>query len=496
MPARKKKVIRTQWPRVYLTPKDGKLVWCVDSRKTGFAAGGRRFWHTPAEALAYAEQIERTRDNEGATGFAELSITERRDAALAIAHLEGAGTLLDAAILFMRERERQERLTHIPTVDEAINAYLNLKRAEEAKGEISRQTLYDIESKIRIVRDRFGALKVTEIDEAAVSAFIRNLPHAARTKHNIRTKLSQFLNYCRREGKWITANPTENVKVRVKNGEVEILTMPEVRQLLAAAQSCELPQSVIPYLAVQLFGGLRPFEAAQLRWDRIHFETRQLEVRGETSKTRETRFVEMEPLLTQWLLPFRLSDGLITGSRFARTLQAVKAAAGFTYGDDKTRPWPTDVLRHCYGSYWLAVHRDRAHLAELMGNSLAVIKLHYRRAIPSSVAEEFWKLTPSPAATPGKIILMDNVLDSMNEFPGLRFKFAKTMPDSPHFYVIRSEKNNTEYEQLFRLIEQQGVWEEWKDGRQYRYLYREGWKYWSMSPNDITRCTVINRAKA
>jgi integrase len=488
MPARKKKVIRTEWPRVYLTPKDGKLVWCADSRKTGFAAGGRRFWHTPAEALAYAEQIERTLANEGAAGFAELSITERRDAALALAHLEGAGTLLDAAILFMRERERVERLAAIPTVDEAINAYLNAKRAEETRGEISRQTLYDIESKLRIVREAFGERTLTRIDEAAVRAFIRQLPYAARTRVNIRTKLSQFLNYCRREGKWITVNPTENVKVRVKNAEVKILTIPETRQLLSAALERELPASVIPYLAVQLFAGLRPTEAARLRWERVHFETRQIEVRGETSKTRETRFVDLYPLLAEWLLPFRVKQGPITGDYFVKTLHYVRAAAGLL-------PWPKDVLRHCFGSYWLAVHRDRAHLAELMGNSLAVIKLHYRRAIPREVAQAFWELTPSPAATPGKIILMDNVLDSMNEFPGLKFKFAKTMPDSPHFYVIRSEKNNTEYEQLFRLIEQQGVWEEWKDGRRYRYLYREGWKYWSMSPDDITRCTVINRAK-
>ena len=333
-------------------------------------------------------------------------------------------------------------------------------------------------------------------DEAAVSAFIRKLPYAARTKHNIRTKLSQFLNYCRREGKWITANPTENVKVRVRNGEeVKILTVPEVRQLLDAASNSELPASVIPYLAVQLFGGLRPFEAAQLRWERIHFETHQIEVLGETSKTRETRFVQMEQLLVKWLLPFRAQAGLITGPFFAETLRAVKVSAGFTFGDDKTNPWPTDVLRHCYGSYWLAVHRDRAHLAELMGNSLEVIKAHYRRAVPQPVAQAFWKLEPMPEA-PGKIIPMDNVMDSMNEFPSLKFKFAKTMAHAnPHFYVVRSAENNAEYEQLFHRIALEGVWEEWKDGRQYKYLSLGGWRYWAMT-EDITQSKVINRARA
>jgi hypothetical protein len=103
----------------------------------------------------------------------------------------------------------------------------------------------------------------------------------------------------------------------------------------------------------------------------------------------------MEPRLAEWLLSFRSAKGPITGAHFARTLHSVRAAAGLL-------PWPKDVLRHCFGSYWLAVHRDRAHLAELMGNSLAVIKVHYRRAIPPSVAKEYWELTP--LGEPGKII--------------------------------------------------------------------------------------------
>ena len=397
MGARKKKVIRAEWPRIYWTPKDGRLVLCVDSRKTGFAQGGRKFWHTEAEALACAEQIEQTKENEGAAGFAELSPPQRRDAAQALAHLDGAGTLLDAAILFMRERERREKMAHVPTVDEAIAAYLQTKRTEEQSGQIARVTYGELVAKMHVVRRAFGGYKVTQIDEAMIADFIRKLPHAARGRHAIRTKLSQFLNYCRREGKWITVNPCENVKVRVKNDkDVEILSVEQARELLNAAQASEYPASVIPYLAVHSSPGLRPTEAAKLCWERIHFQTSQIEVLGLTSKTGETRFVELELIPTQWLLPFRLSKGPITGTRFANTLHSVRAAADLL-------PWPKDVLRHCYGSYWLAVHKDRAHLAELMGNSIAVIKAHYKRAVPRGVAEEFWKLAPIPAE-PGKVI--------------------------------------------------------------------------------------------
>jgi len=78
-----------------------------------------------------------------------------------------------------------------------------------------------------------------------------------------------------------------------------------------------------------------------------------------------------------------------------------------------------------------------------------------------------------------------------SEFPGLRFKFAKTMQDSPHWYVVRSAENYAEYKALSERIARDGVWEEWKDGKRYQYWYDPAgrWKYWRIDP-------VINRARA
>jgi integrase len=396
---RKTNILRSRWPRVRRVIIRGNIRYLVDARPTG----KREFFETPAEALAVAEQIARQKDNEGASSFTEVDPSRRRDAAEALAVLGNNGSLLDAARMFVREKKRLDGLAHVPTVNAAIDAYIAAKRVDEANGEICRLTLYEIESKMRIVRAEFGKLKVTEIDEAAVQTFLRNLPHRPQGKANIRTKLSQFLNYCRSEGKWLTSNATDNIKVRVKGGDVEILSVAEVKRLLGAGRKCEQPESVLPYLVVQLFGGLRPFEASRLDWERIHFETRQIEVLAETSKTRETRFVQMEPRLIEWLLPFRKASGPLIGPEFVDALRAVKQAAGFTFGDDDGNRWVKDVLRHCYGSYWLAVHKDRAHLAELMGTSLDMIKSHYKRAIPEAVAKEFWKLSPT-ARKPGRII--------------------------------------------------------------------------------------------
>ena len=398
------KLIRDDWPRVYRLLNHGQVRFLTDSRKTGFTAGKREFWKTEAEAIASAEQIADQKDSHGTTSFAELLPTERRDAVEALELLGGRATLLDAARLWAREWERQQEAAKVPTVEEAINAYLSAKRTEEAAGEIERLTLREIESKMRIVKAEFALEKVSSVDGAAIREWLRRLPHAPQGKKNILTKTLQFFNYAKNEGKWITNNPAEGISITVKNGDVAVLSIQETKRLLLAAIKSEYPASVISYLVVQLFGGLRPFEAERLDWGRIYFETgiEQIEVLGETSKTGETRYVHLEPALAAWLTPLRQAEGRIIGPYFVETLRAVKEKAGFTFGEDTTRPWPKDVLRHSFGSYWLAVRKDRAHLAEEMGNSVAVIKKRYRKAIPDAIAEGFWKILPK--IRKGKIV--------------------------------------------------------------------------------------------
>ena len=57
--------------------------------------------------------------------------------------------------------------------------------------------------------------------------------------------------------------------------------------------------------------------------------------------------------------------------------------------------WPQDVLRHSYGSYWLGKYKQRAVLAEHMGNSLQIIKKHYRQVVSKSAVAEYWRITPT-----------------------------------------------------------------------------------------------------
>lgn len=85
-------------------------------------------------------------------------------------------------------------------------------------------------------------------------------------------------------------------------------------------------------------------------------------------------------------------------------------------------------------------------------------------------------------------------MELFEDFNKLIFVFAKTMPEQPHEYVVRTADNEAAYFKLFALIRDHGTWERF-DGRRYRYLRPgDGWKYWAMT-TAMRQSRIINRAK-
>jgi hypothetical protein len=70
----------------------------------------------------------------------------------------------------------------------------------------------------------------------------------------------------------------------------------------------------------------------------------------------------------------------------------------------KLTPWPRNVLRHSFGSYHLAFHKNEALTAAEMGNSPAVIFQHYRALVTPEAADKFWKLLPASEVDADKVV--------------------------------------------------------------------------------------------
>jgi integrase len=372
----------------------------VDARKSGFPKAKRSFYETEEQAVGVAEVLEVELLNHGARAFAELSPLERRDAVEALQILEPieGATLFKAARHYADFLEREAKRATGPTVKEALARYLEAKRAEHKAGVLRKLTIYDLQSKTRYLLVELGERRLGDVDHSMIEEFLGKLALSPRARENVRLKSSQFFNFCIAR-KWITENPAAHLAKKIEVKDVEILSVGAAQKLLRTALASEQAASVLPYLAVSLFAGLRPDEARGLKWEQVHFATGQIEVLKSTSKTKETRFVTLEPLLAEWLLPYRKAHGRIVGTNFTKDWKAIRELAGY---NAESKPWPVDVLRHTFGSYWLAIHQDRARLAEEMGNSVEVIKKFYKRAIPRPSAEAFWKLQPK--FEPAKIL--------------------------------------------------------------------------------------------
>jgi len=352
--------------------------------------GKREYFEKLGEAKTRADCLAAERENRGIESLS-FPTEHRIMAAECIERLKPLEkTLRDAVDHYVRwftaEKKRQESLM----MSECVEQYIAARRADLDRGELSKLSFQEIRDRAKKLSEAMGGLHVATVTPDTVKTYLDSIPFSARTRINIRLRMSKFFNFCKGKG-WIAQNPCEAVKIKAKKGDTKVLTVDEAKRLLMAARESEFASVAVPYAAICLFAGLRPGEAEQLDWKYVHFDTKTVEVLGHTSKTRDSRFVKMEPTLIEWLKPFAKASGLIVGVNFRKKWNSVTKAAGYDPKDKETC-WVQDIMRHSYASYWLAVHQNRAQLAELMGNSVGVIRAHYRRPILPVEAEKYWAL--------------------------------------------------------------------------------------------------------
>lgn len=381
--SKKSKLIRKEWPKIRDISYRGKTLFVVDGRPHQ----KREYFAKKVEAETRAEQLETERENKGteSLGFS----TETRVMAAECAHkLTPYGkTIRDAtehyiAWLISEKHRNESRL-----LKDCLADYLLARQADVDRKELAKTSMYEIKARLTTVDGALGQMPIMSVTKEKVWTYLDSLPYAARTRINYRLRMSHFFNFCKGKG-WIDRNPCEDIEMKAKRGDVSILSIDEVKKVLKAAVASPHASSLVPFAAVSLFAGLRPGEAEQLDWKNVHFNTESIEVLHHTSKTRDTRYVKMDPTLILWLNSHKKKSGRIIEPNHRKNWEEARAAAGdFMKGN-------VDVLRHTFASYWLALHKNRTELAELMGNSVDVIKKHYRKPILEMVAKEFWAITP------------------------------------------------------------------------------------------------------
>jgi integrase len=390
----KENLIRKTWPKIRLVDVKGEKFYLVDGRRKG-TNGKREFFPVKSKAETRAAEIAAEFSTNGADGLA-------MPAALRVMALECENrlasfgkTLVDATdhyLAFLKGERKRE--------DSAIFKTLAPEWYESRTGDKNKvrraRTLADIRKHSEFLKREFGELRIRELTPEKWQGFLNGLTVSQRRKFNINSLTSQFFNWCIKE-KRTTENPTlGRGEIEIPEREVPILPAAECKTLM---ETCETKHPDLTLnVALYLFAGLRPTEADLLKWENIHLEERQIMVLGETSKVKETRTVPIEDNLLAWFSAYKGErKGFVTDQKNLRKRQqALRVSLGYKLNgkNEEAAEWVEDILRHSYGSYWLAKYKDRAHLAENMGNSVQVIKKHYKRPVATSEVAKFWEILP------------------------------------------------------------------------------------------------------
>ncbi len=252
------------------------------------------------------------------------------------------------------------------------------------------------------------------------SALDAACPHSAQAWNTARRYLHALFAFAIRRHLCQLPNPVSPLELkRVAEGEIAALPPAELRALFAAcrpatAAECAAAASLPPrerrlatadtsclraYIAICAFAGVRPAECSRLTWADVDWEDGILSVRAANAKTGGTRHIPLHATLRRWLASCRPAtaapgDRIAPAAGLATRLCALRRRAG--YG--AATPWPRDVLRHSYATYYLkAACGELSQLQYNMGHRdarLLYARYTNMRGVTKAAAQSWWQVGP------------------------------------------------------------------------------------------------------
>ena len=386
----------------FTNPRTNTPSW----RVTGTRRNGKRI----RENFARAEEAQfRCTELEGefhaANGVAALRATRLTDEQVGIAEaafkrLEQDGDLITAVDHWLRTG-KPKSIKESPRLDEALKTYVDWLATTT---DLRILTKYHLRNRATHFVNNVGNLRVTDVLPEHIEKYLAQQEVSANTKDGYCRAISSFFTWCMKGKRhWCVNNPCYAVEIdgltKDDDREPVVLPVSECEALLRAAENFETGH-LVPYVALCLFGGLRPTEAARLTWDQVNLTDGEIRLKGTQTKTGKGRIVVICKTLKAWLTKYRKA-GEIYRSPYEAELRQVRVSVGYgtkTEEQPHLRPWVSDVLRHTAISHYFRLTGSYGRTAEQFGNSEAIIKKHYQGRVTSAETKQFYALRPSAGA--------------------------------------------------------------------------------------------------
>ncbi len=390
------------WPPIKAVRKNGRPCWLVDARING--KGSRFFCDTLKQARAKAMEESVTRKNEGGSAIYNAELA---------AHGWNVSRAIEFALVHLRKSAKAKPLK------DAIAAFT------AAKADRSEAYKRDLKGILGFLQSAMPEATTAGVDETDIKQLLEGL-HPV-TANNRRRVLSVFFAWCMKQG-WRADNPAAAVTVaKVTHETPEIIAPADLVAILAAAEA-----SILPFIVLSAFGGLRRAEIARMDWRNIDLNEHRVTLDARTTKTNSRRAVPLPVVAVQWLAPVAKTAGpvFVDGPEARAAWDLARMAAGFgpfnthmlavqkataslSEAERKAlRPWPANALRHSAISYRLALppvvaaeafNVPQAAVATISGieavayaagNSPKVIRAHYDALGKPSAAAAWFNVAP------------------------------------------------------------------------------------------------------
>lgn len=415
-----KAITRERFNIVEFTNESGS----ISHRVIGYKRNGERIREN-FESLkaALVRQLElRNEDLAGHAPPTEIQATTLTPARLrlaeaAFARLNVDEDLLPAVESWLKEGKAKSVQT-TARLDEAFTAFSawldGSKQDELIKPPPSPLSRKNLRIRVQAFINSVPNHQLSDITTEFVEAYLATRTNlSGKSKDNERRALSRFFNWCKaRPRRWLAINPCQGIEIdKGENGEPAIMTVDECKKLVRAAEKLK-GGALVPYVALALFAGLRPFELTRVTWDIINLVDGEIRLEATKTKTKKPRTITICKTLRAWLE--RYKDRELFPRNWRRDFDRLKAAAGYGGREWKTeaktekgkkraakrkkaevKSWVPDLMRHTSVSHYFRKTGSYGETAERFGNSEAIVKLHYQGRVTSQQTAEFYALRPS-----------------------------------------------------------------------------------------------------
>lgn len=347
------------------TTKHGKPCWTIDARTAGH---GRLFGASKDEVLNKLRQKM--------TGVDHIEMTDQDRQAKR--ELGDRGTMLEAVRYFLSHKPTGKRVKLAYAVDECCTI----------KAKRNRRAAYV--SHMRHILGQFltyaGEVNCCDINARHIEGFLDSKVWAASTRAGMRNRLSAFFGYCMKQG-YCSHNPVDAIELEsVEKTRPHIFTVEQAHRLLDTAHV--LFPTMLPYVAIGLFCGVRPDELKRLPASAVKIDQGIIDVPPHVTKTHDRRIVEISENARAWL-----RAGVFDATRetlfFSRRHH--RALCELAHVE-----WLPDVMRHTFASYHVAQHQSADKTALELGHhgSTKMLFRHYKATVTKEEAATFWQLEP------------------------------------------------------------------------------------------------------